>query len=124
MRYLDLIECYHQNAREMRDMESYGNSLKDEDIGEGTGVNTVDGSPKRRRVKAISDFPPMSVPNFGYENFKFLGSKSSAESKPKEDFEDCSSTSKMEQVSEDFMAVNKDSKIQRKQAKKTFGMMK
>ncbi|KAI3775040.1 hypothetical protein L1987_49608 [Smallanthus sonchifolius] len=78
MRYLNLIEYYHQNAKERRDMESYDNSCMDDVISEAVRAETVDGSPnfKRRRVQAIRDFPPMCGPDFGFANFTISGTKS------------------------------------------------
>ncbi|KAI3827544.1 hypothetical protein L1987_01621 [Smallanthus sonchifolius] len=71
MRYLDLIEYYHQNAKDRRDLEDNGNSGKDEVGNETTEIETANGSPKfkRRRVQAIRDFPPMCGPHFFFCKF-------------------------------------------------------
>ncbi|KAI3827954.1 hypothetical protein L1987_02043 [Smallanthus sonchifolius] len=90
MRYLDLIEYYHQNVKDRRDLKENGNSGKDEVVNETDGLDTANGSQKFKwmRFQAIWDFPPMCGPYFWFTNFTILGTKTrvvTPESEPKED---------------------------------------
>ncbi|KAI3744597.1 hypothetical protein L1987_57681 [Smallanthus sonchifolius] len=91
MRYLDLIEYYHRNAKDKRELEDNDCLVNVEIVPDAAVVETTNGSPKfkKRRVQAIRDFPPMCGPDFGFANFTISGTKERAatpESEPEENY--------------------------------------